>query len=615
MGNVGEPLDCQLVVESVAPSNSSPTTLSKISILFEGTLGAITLRHQDDSTESDSGDPVEIQDVALENCSGSTSHAGRSSCSRNGTNNLTFLPSQKRVFNLTHIPREPGEARLSSISLHAETDKFSLEYAITQRNPSAATWWQQTKKANEKPKPVMKRMGMDRNPFAAQILPRPPKLRIKTPNLLENYYTDETVILDVELDNDESEAVDVNLEVRLYGFSEISPRFDWFDASRDVHEQIQERKGLDDIDRDEDGEIHPVLIRRRPMGLIQAGATTSVATLFSNTFSAQKYELEIAALYNLVSDPDTPIYKTIPVDLSFLRPFEANYEFLPRVHPAPWPDFFHWDDTPDTGSETSDGKVKSRKNLGLQQLWCLNVKMVSFALEPLIVEGVTVSETTSAHGVLCNISREHIVQGPYKNQLHPEELRVSEFNIEIQKLSFDERRTTSLELALGIRWRRQPPTKHQSSQITSTTTATDLPESSPITWSSTSLLMPRFVVPLGEPRILASVTPSSDTPSLVHLDYTLENPSTHLLSFSLSMEPSDEVVFSGPKTMALHLTPLSRHTVRYDISANTDTGGGGRWLQPNLVVFDTYFKKTLVALPTEGMRSDKRGILVWVDGK
>lgn len=598
----------------MAPAHSSPVTLSDISVHFEGNLGILSLEHQGDSVESNSGDLSEIRDVVLKNGSTSPTYTSSSSFVRTGATSLTFRPSQKRIFNLLHVPRQSGEACLSYISLNVVTDRFSLKYDITRHDPTAAMWWQGTAGFTDKRRPVAKRIGMDRKPFEVQILPRPPKLRIRTPNLLQNYYTDEVVILDVELDNGENEAIDVSLEVRLYGFSETSPRFDWLDPSKNVEGQIQERENMDDVDRDEDGEIHPVLIRRRPMGLIQPGATHSIAALFSNTFSAQKYEVEVAALYTLVSDPDTPIYKTVPIDLSFLRPFEANYEFLPRVHLAPWPDFFHWDDTPDTG--TSDGIAKSQQNLGLQQRWCLNVKMVSFALEPLIVEGITVSETVPADGVLCDIGTEHIVQGPYKNQLHPEELRVSEFIIDIQRLSFDERRTTSLDLAMNIRWRRNP-TDNQGNQTTTptTTSAIDPQRLSAIAWSSTSLPVPRFVAPLGEPRVLASVTPSSDTSSVVHLDYTVENPSSHLLSFSITMEPSDNLVFDGPEVMALHLVPLSRHTIRYDISAESNDDGGGMWLQPNLVVFDTYFRKTLVALPTEGMRSDKKGILVWVDGK
>jgi hypothetical protein len=96
---------------------------------------------------------------------------------------------------------------------------------------------------------------------------------------------------------------------------------------------------------------------------------------------------------------------------------------------------------------------------------------------------------------------------------------------------------------------------------------------------------------------------------LVHMEYTVENPSTHFLTFNLVMEASEHFAFSGPKSMVVQLMPLSRHTVRFNLFA----AKRGLWIQPQLVVIDTYFNKTLRVLPTGDMRSDKKGVLVWID--
>jgi trafficking protein particle complex subunit 11 len=122
------------------------------------------------------------------------------------------------------------------------------------------------------------------------------------------------------------------------------------------------------------------------------------------------------------------------------------------------------------------------------------------------------------------------------------------------------------------------------------------------------LTMPRLVIPMGEPRVLASATASEMLPGMVHVNYTIENPSLHFLTFNLTMEASEHFAFSGPKTTVIQLVPLSRHTVRYNLLAFKR----GLWIQPQLAVVDTYFNKTLRALPTERMRADKKGILVWV---
>ena len=127
--------------------------------------------------------------------------------------------------------------------------------------------------------------------------------------------------------------------------------------------------------------------------------------------------------------------------------------------------------------------------------------------------------------------------------------------------------------------------------------------------TTSSLGVKPFPVSMGEPRVLASAIGDDTLPGMIYLDYTIENPSMHFLTFSFTMEASEQFAFSGPKTTVIQLVPLSRHTVRYNLLSFKQ----GLWIQPQLVVVDTYFKKTLRVLSTEGMRSDKKGILVWVD--
>jgi hypothetical protein len=192
-------------------------------------------------------------------------------------------------------------------------------------------------------------------------------------------------------------------------------------------------------------------------------------------------------------------------------------------------------------------------------------------------------------GAVCNIEPETLVS-PATSQLAPEEMRESNFCFDIQKFILGDRRASVLNLSLEIHWHRQ--TSDNESTVT------------------TSILeIPRFVIPMGEPRVLASSSVSDTMSGLIYLEYTLENPSTHFLTFNLMMEASEQFAFSGPKTTVVQLVPLSRHTVRYNLLP----AARGLWIQPQLVVVDSYFNKTLRVLPTGEMRSDKKGILVWVD--
>jgi len=53
---------------------------------------------------------------------------------------------------------------------------------------------------------------------------------------------------------------------------------------------------------------------------------------------------------------------------------------------------------------------------------------------------------------------------------------------------------------------------------------------------------------------------------------------------------------------------VSRRSLRFQILPSVR----GEWVRPQFVVKDRYFQKVLRIAPTEGMKVDKDGILVWV---
>ncbi|PGH15836.1 hypothetical protein AJ79_02217 [Helicocarpus griseus UAMH5409] len=580
-GNVGEPLHSQLIIRSCANASSLPIRLTEVRVVFEGSLRPVKLLASENATSTSS---CEILSVPLQDSidsEGSTPPTPNgSSALVVGYTNLSFNPAQTRAFNLVSVPREAGEARVASITLRIEDEKFDFSYVISIQNQDEAVWWRVGKNG-----PVPRRIGKDRDIMMSRILPKPPKVRISTPKIRNHYYTDERVVLDIQVDNEEDEAAKIEVEIKMFGHNRTSANFSWI-SEEDTESDADEGTSTNTPNTPMDGSSS-TLSKRRTIGTLARGGSHTLSALFTNTSQPLDYEIEISALYHLVSDVETPIFKTVSLDLSFIRPFEANYEFLPRIHPAPWPGFFHFDDSP-----SEDDEEKEPRHDGLQQLWCLNSKTVSFALEPLTIEEVSVRLLSITSGNVCKIGTEAL-KSPKTHILSPEELRESEFSMEIQRLALDDRRATTLNLALDIRWRRADDDNGPSSTTTST------------------LPIPRFLVPLGEPRVLASAVPSPQLPGLIHLDYTLENPSLHFLTFNLTMDGSDQFAFQGPKSTSLQLVPLSRHTVRYNLLANVR----GAWIQPQLAVVDSYFNKTLRVLPTEGMGVDKKGVLVWVDAE
>ncbi|KAJ5957822.1 hypothetical protein N7501_012101 [Penicillium viridicatum] len=574
-GNVGEPLQAQLSITSCAHKSSAPIRLSEVKLVFEGCLRPVKVQ-SDQNQDADTTTPYRIATLPLREPSNPDtvvqSPAGGLTALV-GIADLTLGPSQTKIFNLTCIPREAGEARVASITMLIEEEQFDLGYAITEPDQRESFWWQQTQKGVTR-----RRVGKDRDTGRCKVMPKPPKIRLTTPNLKETYYTNELVMLQIGIHNEEDEAADVSAEIRLFG-TESTAQIQWLDG--DSNSEPLESCASTPIE----GPSHYL---KRAVGVLGRSSSKTLAIVLADTQEATDFTLEVSAVYHLVSDIQTPIMKNITVDLSFIRPFEANYEFLPAVHPQSWPNFFAVSD-----NLLEDGSAPSPA--GLFQKWCLNSKVVSFALEPLVIDKISLILLEANGGAICEVHSEELVS-PEMAHLAPEELRESNFCLDIQKLILGDRRPTALTCALEVNWRRQSSESAASSDAENSVTTTVLD-------------IPRFVVPMGEPRVLASATPSNNMPGLIHMDYVLENSSTHFLTFNLVMEASEHFAFSGPKTTVVQLVPLSRHTVNFNLFA----AKRGLWIQPHLVVIDTYFNKTLRVLPTGDMKSDKKGILVWVD--
>ncbi|KAI1922233.1 hypothetical protein LOZ12_000600 [Ophidiomyces ophidiicola] len=576
-GNVGESLRSQLVIKSCAHSSAAPILASEVRIMFEGGLRPICLQTSSDVPF----DHTEISDIALTDSSlldtTSIQSPGRAAPMA-GAANLTFAPGQAQSFNLACIPREAGEVKVASITVLIEDERFDLSYVNQVQSLPSAVWWSSGKKGA-----ISRRIGKDRDTSGCTILPKPPKVVLKTPTLRDHYYTDEHVILDIEIYNEEDEPAELSVEVRLIGPPETSAQLHWADDSENgtsPDESLSAALGEDDA------LLHHV--KRRGIGRLEPSSHKTLFLNLTHTSTPLDYELEISTFYHLVSDVETPIFKTATVDLSFIRPFETHYELTPRLHPDPWPDFFHC-------GEHDDADESEPTARGIKQRWSLNCKMISFAHEPLMIEEVSLVVTDITGGLVCRVGSE-ICAADYLSEILPDQCRESDFLLELQRLTLDDRQSTVLNLALDIRWCRQ---ELLETSISSHTIQPFIP--------TTRLPVPRFAIPMGEPRVLVTTAPSSAMPTnFIHLDYTLENPSMHFLTFNITMEASDQFAFSGPKTIVVQLVPLSRHTLRYNLLAT----GKEKWIQPQLVVVDSYYNKTLRVLPAEVMRVDKKGILV-----
>lgn len=560
-GKVGELCASQLVVKSSALPTSAPVTITELLIDFEGSMKPIILRHRakDGSTDVVFGKVSLIEDF--------NTHAETSSLRPNeegrptlfGEEDLSFAPGQTRIFEFSNMLREAGEAKALSATFRIASDLFDLDYVLSFAHSGVPDiWWGDQSK---------KKRLLRVNAYSIVVLPKPPKMELRFLGLQEQYYTNEQISLQVEVVNGEEEDSIGSLELRVTGEDAPPAKLRLIGAPGVTAEDCQPIETESHLE----------------LGRIASAASTMIEVNLSPIGLSALYDLTLKASYNLASDLETPVSQTTSIQLPVISPFEANYDFSPRIHPDSWPSFFSHDELGDTGM----GQKQGLKACGLSQKWCLTTRYASFATEDLVIEDIDVEVLGVNGGIQCFAEKvAAIVDGGIR--MSPKSIEEAQFFVFTQKNSLDDRGTATLDVTLAIKWRR---TADRAAVNT------------------TVLPVPRLLVSSSEPRVLAAVTYSTIVPSMIHFDVTIENPSNHFLTFGLSMEPSEDFAFSGIKQSTLQLVPLSRRTIRFRLLPSVR----GAWIGPiRCVIRDRYFQKLLKIAPTEGMKLDKEGIIIWV---
>ncbi|KAF1814374.1 hypothetical protein P152DRAFT_269043 [Eremomyces bilateralis CBS 781.70] len=588
-GHVADTLTFQLELEFDAHEASSALRLEDIIVEFEGPLQQIKLSHQHTPESSDATDGSRITLVNVDLVDDS---ADPMSLTISSATNLTMAPGKQKVFQGSFIPRRSGELKVTNITYRLAPGgipfRVSNSLETGDRRPA---WWLRSARGVRR-KHVTGEIGPDMT-----ILPKPPKIDVTLPNLEEQYYTDETVVLHVDLANHEEEEATGTLHAELIG------RAGGEEEIKTLWSSSVSSPGASGGHDASDS---------HPFGPLSAGQTSRETITFTAPSAPFEYALELQLTYQLQSDQQTPLSKTVSVGVIFVGAFEASYEFAPRLHPEPWPSYFHMSDDA-VGSDTA-GRAQ-----GIAQEWGLGAHIVSFAEAEVTIESASLSLATALTGAVCSITPDDDQKAIV---LQPRQPCRKSFDLTVRKSTLDDRRAISLDVSLEITWRRSSGANASSESVTST------------------LGVPRLLVPNSEPRVLAhaglsswastpstpTLTPTTTDALLIHLSYTLENPSLHYLTFDIAMDASSEFAFSGPKVRSLNLLPMSRRTVEYVLYPLVQ----GDWVYPSLRVQDRYFNKTLRVIPAKctapvarsvphvcyrtyaDVKVDKRGICIWI---
>jgi hypothetical protein len=393
-------------------------------------------------------------------------------------------------------------------------------------------------------------------------------MEIKLSDPLAQYYANEAIALEVEILNAEDESATAKLDIHLFGKEVPAVR-----VEADGHEGSAEASA-------EESKISGLVL-----GAIKSTESVKLVLHIDPPSAPTTLDLHLRTSYHLDSDAATPIMQMLTVQLNVVNAFEANYDLVPRLHPGPWPSLFDSEGLGDTEESVARG---------FAQKWCLLCHYASFAQEDLKVIGMDLNVVSCVGGARCNIT-----QGPNVSHegvvVTPKTMHETQFDLVAQKLTMEDRHPVTIELAFVIRWQRQGRSD------------------GPV--NTTTMPVGKYLVLSTEPRVLASVYHApkveDDMPGLLQLDMTVENPSNHFLTFGLGMEPSEDFAFSGAKQTTLNLLPQSRRTTTYRLLPHVS----GVWIRPKLTVRDKYFQKVLRIIPTEGMKIDEDGLLLWVPGE
>ena len=591
IGHAGEPLRVQLRLIAHMHSNSTPLHIAEVKIVFEGGLRMVRLISESDETLSeDWSEPlftsVQWREQSVSSGLGPSDMSSNASPAYTGKANLACHPDRPRVYDMTVIPREAGNVAIDSITVLVEEERFSLAYTISKPVVDYTVWWhlKDGRMAERKTK-------MDQEEALLKVLPKPPKLSITLPGLRKAFYANEVVDLQLCLFNEEQDTVTGTINVGLRSAHEHTASVSWIGA---------EHAAADESDDQADGAS---ILQTKDLAVLASGSSEELGLSITNTAEALVYELEIFVQYHLVSERETPLNKTAMFELPFLRPFEANYDFDCRHDPARWPNFF------DAGlviehtvpeEEDRPGR-KHTVATGTSQTYALTARMFSFADETLVIERIALTADRVIGGAICQASagrRKQVVEeGPdmfleeSTQTIEPKETQSFEFLINVQKVTLGDKHPVGLDLSMQIDWRR-------SNAATATTSTLELP---------------RYVAPMAEPRALLTATRDlgSIVPGLRNLSFVIENPSTHFLTFSFTMESSEDFTFSGPKATSFSLVPLSRHSIEYMMVPRKMR----EWIPVRVQIVDSYFGQSLRVNPANDLvRADKKhNVSVWID--
>ena len=554
---VGEKLPAQLFIKYDVHETCSPMNLQSLFVEFDDKIPGFQLLNQDE-IEIPYGPDAQVFDISFEDPDQGTTPT------RSAFANLGFRAGQEKMFNVPLIPEKSGLCTVIKIVSKIGIGTITIEHT---------TWvWAGQLSSSigcELPGSSVSKFRQYLGKATIEINPRPPKLDMSFQGLRNIYYTDEPIQLGIVITNEEDEEAEVEISFSVQSDTQATPLLRWTEASA--------------------GQPPSTQVLGVPVGKLASGNTRNIGLVVEASQTSDDIIVEAHATYTLPSSQGRKIEKSTTADVTIIKPFEATYQTFADYNPNVWPDYFHLPEGEDLDLDLDlpTKSVVANDAQGIATTWQLCVKVTSFATDTLLIKNLRLDlskmNQPAKVDIIPAIALDEGVELVSNGQ------HTTTYTLNIRKVSLDENRPVVTEPTLDINWQRL-----------------DMDEESSI---HTNLQLPRSSFAGMEPRVLACQLSSGDEKS-TSIEYVIENPSMHFLTFNVSTESSEDYAFSGPKQTTIQLTPLTRHSERYLFLPFARDAP----IRPNVKITDVCFNKVLNVIPTGGLRS-QTGELVAYTGK
>lgn len=284
---------------------------------------------------------------------------------------------------------------------------------------------------------------------------------------------------------------------------------------------------------------------------------------------------DLQASYRLTSDQEIIVKDSLNISIPISKPFRVNFDVQPRIHYDEWSSIF------------VPQKSKSHSPV-IYRRWALSATVLFLGQPDQKVQVLGQSlDIVGEIGSKCEVVEINPeVQYPFQ-LVHNEGLKIkSTFDVSMSEPK--EPRNVNAAGYLKIKWKRvQDNAEENEFHVPAV----------------------KLVLPLYMPRVLVDLarTVADRRAKEYELVYYLENATSHILSYDITMGTSHGFAFQGPKTLHLRVLPFTRHRLEYTMVA---LSSGNRKL-PGLQVYDPNYKRTLMVIPAhDGIKSLKGELFI-----